>query len=54
MEHIDENLLQSAQDIRLGQAFTFQQDNDSMHTAKTPQEWLLSDHYHKGLTRRVL
>ncbi len=25
---LDENLLQSAQDLRLGQRFTFQQDND--------------------------
>jgi hypothetical protein len=27
-EILDENLLQSAQDIRLGQRFTFQQDNN--------------------------
>ena len=40
-EILDENLLQSAQDLRLGQRFTFQQDNDSKHTAKTTQEWLL-------------
>ncbi|CDQ69789.1 unnamed protein product [Oncorhynchus mykiss] len=26
-EILDENLLQSAQDLRLGQRFTFQQDN---------------------------
>ena len=38
-EILDENL-QSAQDIRLGQRFTFQQDNDPKHTAKTMQEWL--------------
>ena len=32
-----ENLLQSAQDLRLGRWFTFQQDNNSKHTAKTTQ-----------------
>ena len=37
---LDENLLQRAQDLRLGQRFTFQQDNDSKHTAKTTQERL--------------
>ncbi len=30
---LDENLLQSAQDLRLGRRFTFQQDNDPKHTA---------------------
>ena len=39
-EILDENLLQSAQDLRLGQRFTFQQDNDPKHTVKTKQEWL--------------
>ena len=39
-EILDENLLQSAQDLRLGKTFTFQQDNDPKHTAKTMQEWL--------------
>ncbi|KAK6313646.1 hypothetical protein J4Q44_G00151050 [Coregonus suidteri] len=39
-EILDENLLQSAQDLRLGRRFTFQQDNDPKHTAKTKQEWL--------------
>ena len=34
------NLVQSTQDLRLGQRFTFQQDNDPKHTAKTTQEWL--------------
>uniref|UniRef100_A0AAZ3QHX8 Transposase n=1 Tax=Oncorhynchus tshawytscha TaxID=74940 RepID=A0AAZ3QHX8_ONCTS len=37
-EILDENLFQSAQDLRLGQRFTFQQDNDPKHTAKTTQE----------------
>ena len=35
---IDENLLLSAQDLRLGRRFTFQQDNDPKHTAKTTQD----------------
>ena len=37
---LDETLLQSDQDLRLGGRFTFQQDNDPKHTAKTMQEWL--------------
>ena len=39
-EILGKNLLQSTQDLRLGQRFTFQQDNDLKHTAKTTQEWL--------------
>ena len=39
-EILDENLLQSIQNLRLGQRFTFQQDNRPKHTAKTRQEWL--------------
>ena len=39
-EILDEDLLQSAQDLRLGRRFTFQQDNNPKHTAKTMQEWL--------------
>jgi hypothetical protein len=34
-ETFDLNLLQSAQYFRLGQRFTFQQDNKPKHTAKT-------------------
>ena len=37
---LNENLVQSAQGLRLGKWFTFQQDNDPKHTAKTRQEWL--------------
>ena len=37
-ENLDENLLQSAQDLRLGQRFAFQKDNNPKHTAKTMQE----------------
>jgi hypothetical protein len=39
-EILDENLLQSTKDLRLGRRCTFQQDNDPMHTAKTMQVWL--------------
>ena len=39
-EILDENLLQSAQDLRLGRRFTFQQKNNPKHTVKTTQEWL--------------
>ena len=42
-EILDENLLQSAQDLRLGQRFTFQPDNEPKHTAKTMQEHLWRD-----------
>jgi hypothetical protein len=31
----DENLLQSAQDLRIWPRFIFQKDNDPKHTAKT-------------------
>ena len=34
-EILDENLLQSAQDLRLVRRFTFQQDDDPKYTAKT-------------------
>ncbi len=37
---LDENLLQSVQDLRLGRRFTFQQDNDPKLTAKITKEWL--------------
>ena len=31
---LEGNLFQSSRDLRLGRRFTFQQDNDSKHTAK--------------------
>uniref|UniRef100_A0A8C4RNL8 Transposase n=1 Tax=Erpetoichthys calabaricus TaxID=27687 RepID=A0A8C4RNL8_ERPCA len=37
---LDENLLQSALDLRLGRRFIFQQDNDPKHKAKISKEWL--------------
>ena len=39
-EILDENLLQSSLDLRLGQRFNFQQRNLPKHTAKTTREWL--------------
>ncbi|KAG2468546.1 TC1A transposase, partial [Polypterus senegalus] len=37
---LDENLLQSALDLRQGRRFIFQQDNDPKHTAMISKEWL--------------
>ena len=39
-EILDENMLQSSQDLRQGRRFTVLQDNNPKHTAKTTQEWL--------------
>jgi hypothetical protein len=39
-EILNENLLQSTHDLRLGRRFPFQQDNNPKHTAKTTQVWL--------------
>ncbi len=47
---LDENLLQSAQDLRLGQRFTFQQDNDPKHTAKITKEWLHNNSFNDSVT----
>uniref|UniRef100_A0A4W5PM99 Amyloid-beta A4 protein n=1 Tax=Hucho hucho TaxID=62062 RepID=A0A4W5PM99_9TELE len=46
-----ENLLQSSQDLRLGRRFTFQQDNDPKHTAKTTQKWLRDNSVLKRICR---
>ena len=40
---LGQNLFQSACDLRLGQRFTFQQDNDPKHTAKA-LEWFKRKH----------
>ncbi|KAI4879042.1 hypothetical protein NFI96_020702, partial [Prochilodus magdalenae] len=37
---LEENLFQSALDLRLGCRFTFQQDNDPKHKAKIKKKWL--------------
>lgn len=39
-EILEENLFQSARQLRLGQWFIFQQDNDLKHAAKSTLEWL--------------
>uniref|UniRef100_A0A8C6SFF1 Uncharacterized protein n=1 Tax=Neogobius melanostomus TaxID=47308 RepID=A0A8C6SFF1_9GOBI len=36
---LEENLLESARELRLGRRFTFQQDNDPKHKAKSTMEW---------------
>ena len=37
---LDENLLESAMNLKLGRRFTFQQDNDPKHKSKATLEWL--------------
>ena len=37
---LDENLLKSAMNLKLGRRFTFHQDNDPNHKAKATLEWL--------------
>ena len=37
---LTKNLVQSAQDFRLGRRFTLQQDNDQKHTPKTTEQWI--------------
>jgi hypothetical protein len=41
-EILDENLLLSTQDLRLGRRFHSKQDNYLKHTAKITKEWLLA------------
>ena len=52
-EIVDESLFQSDQDLRLWRRFTFQQDSNPKHTAKTMQEWLwdMSQNVLSGPTR---
>ena len=37
---LDENLLESVMNLKLGRRFTFQRDNDPKHKAKATLEWL--------------
>ena len=37
---LDENLLESAMNLKLGRRFTFQQDDDPKHKGKATLEWL--------------
>uniref|UniRef100_A0A673WES8 Uncharacterized protein n=1 Tax=Salmo trutta TaxID=8032 RepID=A0A673WES8_SALTR len=39
-EILEGNLFQSSRDLRLGQRFTFLQDNDTKHTAKATSSGL--------------
>ncbi|MCJ8737403.1 hypothetical protein PDJAM_G00023560 [Pangasius djambal] len=43
---LDENLLESAKDLRLGRRFTFRQDNDPKPSARATMEWFRSKHIH--------
>ena len=38
-EILEDNLILSARELRLGGRFIFQQDNDPKHTAKATQKW---------------
>lgn len=43
---LEESLLESAKDLRLGWRFTFQQDNDPKHEVRATMEWLKTKHIH--------
>ena len=43
---LEENLLESAKDLRLGRRFTFQQDTDPKHKARATMEWFKTKHIH--------
>uniref|UniRef100_A0AAY4BHR9 Tc1-like transposase DDE domain-containing protein n=1 Tax=Denticeps clupeoides TaxID=299321 RepID=A0AAY4BHR9_9TELE len=43
---LEENLLESAKDLRLGQRFTFQQDNDPKHKVRETMEWFKTKYIH--------
>lgn len=42
-EILEDNLIQSARELRLGRRFIFQPDNDPKHAAKATQKWF-QDH----------
>lgn len=39
-------MLETAKDLRLGQRFTFQQDNNPKYTASVTVEWFRLKHIH--------
>ena len=43
-EILEGNLFQSSRVLRLGRTFTFQQQNDTKHTAKATIEWFKGKH----------
>ncbi|KAJ7335926.1 hypothetical protein JRQ81_013867 [Phrynocephalus forsythii] len=43
---LEENLLESAKDLRLGRRFTFQQDNDPKDKARATMEWFKTKRIH--------
>uniref|UniRef100_A0AAX7SKK8 Tc1-like transposase DDE domain-containing protein n=1 Tax=Astatotilapia calliptera TaxID=8154 RepID=A0AAX7SKK8_ASTCA len=43
---LEENLLESAKDLRLGRRFTFQQDSDPKHKARATMGWFKTKHIH--------
>jgi hypothetical protein len=43
-EILEGNQFQSSRDLRLGQRFTSQQDNDPKHTAKATLDWFKGKH----------
>ncbi|KAG2458981.1 TC1A transposase, partial [Polypterus senegalus] len=43
---LEENLLESAKDLRLGRRFTFQQDSNPKHKARATMEWFQTKHIH--------
>ena len=46
---LEENLLESVKDLRLGWRFTFQQDNKPKYTVRATVEWFISKHIHQSI-----